>query len=70
MTNTKTFGFKSLKYQATVFGRDDEGKIFSVGVVAAIIVMEVFWKNKNIPSLLLNAVTQTLTEPEKIGYSL
>lgn len=42
MTNTKTFGFKSLKYQVTVFGRDDEGKVFSVGVVAAITVMKVF----------------------------
>lgn len=40
MTDIKTFGFKSPKYQAAVFGRDDGGKVFFGAVGAAIVIMK------------------------------
>lgn len=43
MTDIKTFGFKSPKYQAAVFGRDDGGKVFFGAVVAAIVIMKLSW---------------------------
>lgn len=64
ITDINTSGLKSPKYQATVFGRgDDGGKVFFVGEVAANIMKSFCLKhiNTHIPSSLINTAFQNLT---------